>query len=244
MFGKNLKKIRSVHGLSQQQFAEMFDLKRATLGAYEEGRSNPKMETVIKIANHFSLDIEDLLTKELTVNRLLKFNEHITVRSEGLQNEAFPQIPCLTKRQKVAFIEALNNQKKINLPMISLPFIDGSDKIAYVVEDASMSGNSPSFLPKDTVIGERIELKNVASASGKLAIIATKNDVLFRKITVSENTLTLQASQYGIDAITLPLSSVNAVWIIVHVFHYNLPNQNEIERRLAMLENAIENLKK
>ena len=43
-FGKNIKKIRSVKSLSQQAFADLFDLKRGTLGAYEEGRSEPKIE--------------------------------------------------------------------------------------------------------------------------------------------------------------------------------------------------------
>ena len=73
-FGKNIRKIRSLKSLSQQAFAELFELKRGTLGAYEEGRSEPKLETLIKIANYFSIPIDDLLTTELTVNNLLKFN--------------------------------------------------------------------------------------------------------------------------------------------------------------------------
>ena len=36
--GKNIKKLRSVKGLSQAKFAELFDIKRASIGAYEEGR--------------------------------------------------------------------------------------------------------------------------------------------------------------------------------------------------------------
>ena len=52
-FGKNIRKIRSLKSLSQQAFAELFDLKRGTLGAYEEGRSEPKLETLIKIASNF-----------------------------------------------------------------------------------------------------------------------------------------------------------------------------------------------
>ena len=47
-FGKNIRKIRSVKTLSQQAFAELFDLKRGTLGAYEEGRSEPKIETILQ----------------------------------------------------------------------------------------------------------------------------------------------------------------------------------------------------
>ena len=73
-FGKNIKKIRGVKKLSQQAFADIFSLKRATLGAYEEGRSEPKIDTIIKVANYFSISIDNILTKEITVNQLLSFN--------------------------------------------------------------------------------------------------------------------------------------------------------------------------
>ncbi|MBD3581750.1 helix-turn-helix transcriptional regulator [Flavobacterium selenitireducens] len=242
MFGKNIKKIRSVHGLSQQQFAEMFDLKRATLGAYEEGRSNPKMDTVIKIANHFTLDIEELLTKELTVNRLLRFNETITTSSVKSQDSVFEGIPCVTKENKDAFLDSLISPTRIALPMIFLPFTTPTDKTAFVVEDATMSAGPLPLLPKDTVIGEKVELNDLGMASGKLAVVATKGQLLLRKMTVSGNSVALQASQPGIDAIEIPMSSLSAVWLVRHVFHYNLPSENEVEKRLAALEDALANL--
>ncbi|MTI32320.1 helix-turn-helix domain-containing protein, partial [Xanthovirga aplysinae] len=45
--GKNIRKIRSVKKLSQAAFAQLFDLGRATVGAYEEGRAEPKIDTII-----------------------------------------------------------------------------------------------------------------------------------------------------------------------------------------------------
>ena len=72
--GKNIKKLRSVKGLSQAKFAEIFDIKRASIGAYEEGRAEPKTDTIIKIANYFNLTLDDLLVRELTVNQLSGFD--------------------------------------------------------------------------------------------------------------------------------------------------------------------------
>jgi transcriptional regulator with XRE-family HTH domain len=74
-FGNNIKKIRKTKNLSQAAFAELFNLKRATLGAYEENRSLPKLDTVINIANYFGITIDSLLTKEITVNELSKFGD-------------------------------------------------------------------------------------------------------------------------------------------------------------------------
>lgn len=71
--GKNIKKIRATKNLSQAAFAEIFGLTRASVGAYEEGRAEPKTDIILQIAKHFSIPIETLLSKELTVNQLSNF---------------------------------------------------------------------------------------------------------------------------------------------------------------------------
>lgn len=74
LIGKNIRKIRSVKGLSQTAFAEMFELTRASVGAYEEGRAEPKLSTIITIANSFGISLDLLVKKELTVNELYRFD--------------------------------------------------------------------------------------------------------------------------------------------------------------------------
>ena len=101
-FGKNIKKIRVIKALSQQAFAELFSLKRATLGAYEEGRSEPKIDTIIKVANYFSISIDDFLTKEVTVNQLLRFNGGITTDINQIVKASLKEIP---------FVNSLNSMK-------------------------------------------------------------------------------------------------------------------------------------
>ncbi|MCJ7933929.1 MAG: helix-turn-helix domain-containing protein [Chryseobacterium sp.] len=69
-FGTNIKKIRQVKGLSQKAFADLFDLNRGVISSYEEGRAEPKIETILKVASHFSLTLDKLLTETLQVNQL------------------------------------------------------------------------------------------------------------------------------------------------------------------------------
>lgn len=69
-FGKNIKKIRLVEKLSQAAFAEVFGIKRSSVGAYEEGRAEPKLEMIIRIANYFSISVDSLVNSKLTVNEL------------------------------------------------------------------------------------------------------------------------------------------------------------------------------
>ena len=70
-FGTNIKKIRQVKGLSQKAFADLLDLNRGVISSYEEGRAEPKIETILKVASHFNLDIDKLLTEALQTAQLL-----------------------------------------------------------------------------------------------------------------------------------------------------------------------------
>ena len=74
-FGTNIKKIRQVNGLSQKAFADLFDLNRGVISSYEEGRAEPKIETILKVANHFNLTIDKLLTEIIQVNQLVSVSD-------------------------------------------------------------------------------------------------------------------------------------------------------------------------
>jgi len=244
MFGKNIKKIRSVRGISQQEFADLFDLKRGTLGAYEEERSNPKLETVIKIANHFSIGIEELLTKELTVNRLLKFNERITTESEIQILQEFDGIHCVVSEKKELFIDTYKAGLKIDLfPLVRLPNIETSNRFAFVIEDLSMTGGAIEFFPKDIVIGTEIDKQTIKE--DKLAMVLLHQELLLRRISFQNKKYTLKADHHGVESITVTPDAIQAVWNIEHVFHHALHSKEMLlEDRLARLEQSIASLKK
>ncbi|RLD49866.1 MAG: hypothetical protein DRI94_10215 [Bacteroidetes bacterium] len=75
--GKNIRKIRMSKKLTQTEFAELFDLKRTAVGSYEEGRAEPKIDTLIKISDYFKLSLDSLLRKELSINEIFRFREDL-----------------------------------------------------------------------------------------------------------------------------------------------------------------------
>ena len=70
--------------MNQTEFAELFDLKRSSIGAYEEGRAEPRLEALIKISDYFELTIDDIVKGELTVNKIAKF-ELPEINSDDLE---------------------------------------------------------------------------------------------------------------------------------------------------------------
>ena len=108
LFGKNIKYIRQSNGFSQQRFAGLFELSRASIGSYEEGRAEPKIETLIKIANHFNLTVDQLVRGNVDAN---------SITQDHIENESLPP-PALyiedrlsALEQKITHLEAQLNNK-------------------------------------------------------------------------------------------------------------------------------------
>src|SRR5690606_42103553 len=62
-FAANLKYLRKKKGLTQQQLADIMGIKRSLVGAYEEFRAEPKYDLLKKMANFFSLSMDELVNE-------------------------------------------------------------------------------------------------------------------------------------------------------------------------------------
>jgi transcriptional regulator with XRE-family HTH domain len=120
--GKNIRKIRATKGLSQAAFANLFSITRASIGAYEEERAEPKTDIMLQIANYFSIPIEALLTEELTVNRLTNFNIKAVLDENTSKQKK--SIPFITSWNWNHFF---NNEESTDETTIDFPnnFING-----------------------------------------------------------------------------------------------------------------------
>lgn len=67
-FGKNLRYLRKSKDLTQIKVGEVLDTTKNLITKYELGETNPSIETLIKIAEYFSVSVDDLLRSDLSVS--------------------------------------------------------------------------------------------------------------------------------------------------------------------------------
>ena len=60
-FGKNLKKLRAEHHLTQMELAKATGINRSAIGMYEQERQNPPFDKLQILANYFNVDMNTLL---------------------------------------------------------------------------------------------------------------------------------------------------------------------------------------
>lgn len=65
-FSKNILHLRDKLSLNQSQFAEKLGVTRGQINAWENEKSKPRFDDLIEIANYFSLQIDDLVKKDLS----------------------------------------------------------------------------------------------------------------------------------------------------------------------------------
>ncbi len=112
-FSVNLKKLRHVKGLSQSEFARIFGLTRATVGAYEEGRAEPKLDKIIEIANYFGLTVDQLVREELGDDETSNYGQR--------QRQSTDYIPFVPLSDKKAFIKSVVEQKDYDYMELVVP---------------------------------------------------------------------------------------------------------------------------
>jgi len=59
-----LEEIRKKRGIKQEELAEILEVSRQTIGSLENGRYNPSIILAFKIANYFSMSIEEIFIYE------------------------------------------------------------------------------------------------------------------------------------------------------------------------------------
>ena len=62
--GKNIQKIRSDNKLTQDDLAEKYFVTRQTISNWENGKSYPDLETLVKISDDFKISLDKLLKED------------------------------------------------------------------------------------------------------------------------------------------------------------------------------------
>lgn len=246
-FGKNIKKIRSVKNLSQQAFADLFGLKRATLGAYEEGRSEPKIDTIIMVANKFSIKIDDILTRDLTVNELLQFKSGITTDINELTQEKFTSIPCITENNSSDYVQFYDKETYVNqMPTLKLPVKNTLPLRGYTITNLEMTSHDKGLYPNDIVVGHYFPVDKIQELlNGTLVLVLVKGKLILRRLYLVKNTVVLRADHVNIDDKEFDKKDIDEIWKIKYAFFKRIPDfKDDVEDQLSILANELNKIKR
>lgn len=67
-----MKELRKEKGLTQEQFAEQFNVSRRSVSRWETGNNMPDLDTLVEMADYYEIDLRELLDGERKSEKMNK----------------------------------------------------------------------------------------------------------------------------------------------------------------------------
>ncbi len=241
-FGKNIRKIRTVKKLSQSAFADLFKLKRASVGAYEEGRSEAKIDTVVEIAKYFSLSLEQLIVKELTVNEITHFDPIKATLKKAKNGNISHEIKLINLVNAKNYIKNFSDSTFLNsLCTLSLPNIN-PDMITFEHADCEMNNGENGIFKGDLLVCKKITDLKKELILDIVYVFVLNNEILVRRLVSFDTEIVVKSDtlEYSINAFNS--SELIEVWSIEYIITKKIASTKGLNHRLDSIENKLEQL--
>ncbi len=233
----NIKYLRKVRNLTQDQLADKIGVNRAMIGSYEEGRAVPKLPALQILSHYFSVSIDSLVNIDLSTEsnstgdaqNIDSTGKNLRILTTLVDRDDKELITLVPVKASAGYAKGYSDPDYVEtLPKFSLPFTELSRERTY--RAFQISGNSMEPIPSGAyIICEYLQDWSDVK-SGKTYIVVTKDDgVVYKRLYNNDNdTLLLKSDNPEYNPYTIPLNSVSEIWKALGYISFALPEPDEI----------------
>jgi transcriptional regulator with XRE-family HTH domain len=178
---ENIRFLRKQQAWTQDQFAQKLLIKRSLVGAYEEGRAEPRLELLQKMAELFGTSVDKLIGTDVTLARkgeesYSRGKEVVIITMDSSKKENIELVP---HKAAAGYLNGYADPEFVKeLPKFRLPVLSQGTYRAFEISGDSML----PILPGTIVVGEYVDdlrhLKN-----GKTYVLVTKREgVVYKRV--------------------------------------------------------------
>lgn len=197
--GANIKKIRTTKGLSQQAFAELFELTRGNISSYEENRAEPRIQTVMQIAKYFSIPLNQFITQNLSIHEILKYNGDKLIEDENhIINLQLSHVPFINDAiyMKCCYQELSFNDLG-SFPKLVLPEVNNHKMLALSFNPNIPHHQSlPTYQKGDVLIFEAVTQQNIHLCQHKTGLFTAGREIMIGKYEINDEKLDLVLNDF------------------------------------------------
>jgi len=212
LFSDNIRHLRIKKDLSQEIVAESLSISRDSLAKYEQGRSQPPHEILIKLSHYYHVSIDLLLTadiRKINLESLLKMDDNRILLPIVVDNNGNNVIEIVPHKAKAGYLTGYSDPEFIeSLQHISLPFLGTGKFRSFAVDGDSM----PPHKNSSFIVGRYME--NIKEAKeGKSYIVITIEGMTYKRLKEKRNnTLLLESDNEFYEPFEVQLSEILELW--------------------------------
>lgn len=248
--------MRKQKSLTQAQLAQHLGIKRAMVGAYEEGRSEPRLGTLQHICQFFKIRMDQLVLRDLSSRNA---EEEVDVKGQRLrilpipvsgadQKELGTLVPV---KASAGYLNGYGDADYVGaLPKFSLPFPELPQDRTY--RTFQIRGDSMLPVPPGAyIISEYVQDWSNIRNEACYVLITRDEGVVYKRVinNMNEGQLLLKSDNPDYEPYTVPIGRVVEVWKAVGVLSFELPNPErqpgmpQLTALLSALKKDVEELK-
>lgn len=216
--------LRKQRGITQQQLADEIGSNRPVIGAYEEGRAEPGIQMLHRMAKFFAVSLDKLLGIEKEKNPVSALRILPIMVSKDDNRERISLVPLkasagyLTGYQDAGFIE--------KLPVFDLPLTELKKEATYRM--FQIEGDSMLPIPSGSyIIGSFVENWKTLKSGASYVFITLNDGIVYKRATnnlKSKGVITMQSDNQIFKEYDVPQEEIKEVWKALGYLSFELPS--------------------
>jgi transcriptional regulator with XRE-family HTH domain len=225
--GLNLKYLRKLRGLTQEEFANKLGIKRSLIGAYEEERADPRLDVLEIVSEMYKLSLDELFLKDLS-NESGSYFVPVKAAAGYLAGYADAE-----------FIDELNT---FTLPMLS----GGNYRAFEIIGDSMLPTPSGSI-----IVGEKAESLDDAKNNAAYIVVSRNEGIVYKRLVKNnklKNKYTLVSDNPSYQPYQINAEDIMELWaaqvVIGKVASQQRWDVNSLANLVNNLQDQVSTLKK
>ncbi|MBY0478714.1 MAG: LexA family transcriptional regulator [Chitinophagaceae bacterium] len=244
MANQNMKYLRKLRGLTQDEFAQKIGIKRSLVGAYEEERAEPNYEVLETVSDLFKVSIDDLLRKDLSETK----GSYLSKRRQMKMLADLNVIHFVPVKAAAGYLngyadpEFLDELNTFTLPMLT----SGSYRAFEIVGDSMLPTPSGSV-----IVAEKVSNLDEVKNNNAYIVVSRTEGVVYKRVLKSnrsKNKLTLLSDNPAYQPYQVNAEDVLEFWtaqlVIGKVAQGQRWDVTNLASMVSNLQDQVNNLKK
>ncbi len=241
---KNLKYLRQLKGWTQEECAQKLSIKRSSVGAYEESRAEPSIETLQIVCKLFKISLDELLLEDLNNTKAKTYMEKR--RHQKLMYDV-ANITFVPIKAAAGYLASYNDPDFVDeLNTFTLPMLMAGEYRAFeIIGDSMLPTPSGSV-----IVGERIEKLDDTKNNQTYIIVSKREGIVYKRILKSNRSkkITLVSDNPIYEPYQISPEEILEVWqaqmVLTRVNHQQHWDVNQLADLVGKLQNQVNTLKK
>ncbi len=250
IISENIKHLRKQKGWTQGDLAEKIDIKRSLVGAYEEGRADPRLNNLMNICRLFKVSVDTLISKDLTKLSLTQVEKlgngkktDTKILSITVNQDDEEYIDLIPQKASAGYMNGYADPEYLgDMPKFHIPNLPGNGTYrAFEITGDSMLPLKPGTIVIGRYLEDVRDLRN-----GQCYVILSKEEgVVYKRVfdyAEEHGKLFLVSDNKAYSPYEIAVGDVLEIWEAKAYLSMELPEHSEEEMNFEKLTNIVMDL--